>query len=269
MTFFCLQLRVRKQLPTCNPVSIRRATLQEYLAKENSGYLVCEKTDGVRYYLFLTQTPGGTGRLALLLNRALEMWVLPSQVDECLLTRRGTLLDGEMVPPIRPGGPVLFQAYDLLWEQGSSLMKDQFWMRYARLQVKRKWCARLYVYLSQQMEGRISLGNNMAFSVKTMFPCNVHGLVSALKRAQDAPYYCDGLVFTPTFAEAKLGKDNRVLKWKTHHTVDFSVQWIPSLTQENASLLFLSVLEEERGEGGKVGAARWRMEQRMVVRMGC
>lgn len=78
----------------CMPVNLSRRTLPVVLGTE---YFVTEKSDGLRYLLFVVPSAAGSGATAVLMNRAKELFTVPGSaaIGSCLGS--GTVLDGELV----------------------------------------------------------------------------------------------------------------------------------------------------------------------------
>ncbi|SBS87582.1 mRNA-capping enzyme subunit alpha, putative [Plasmodium ovale] len=81
----------RKGFPGCNPVSLTKHNIKNIFTKE---YLICEKTDGVRYFLFIASNT------TFLIDRNYEIFKndmhIPT-IDNLKAKQQLTLLDGELV----------------------------------------------------------------------------------------------------------------------------------------------------------------------------
>ncbi|SOV82695.1 RNA guanylyltransferase [Plasmodium reichenowi] len=84
----------RKGFPGCNPVSLTNHNIKNLFTKE---YLICEKTDGVRYFLFIASNT------TFLIDRNYEIFKndmhIPT-IEDLSKKQQLTLLDGELVEDI-------------------------------------------------------------------------------------------------------------------------------------------------------------------------
>jgi hypothetical protein len=251
----------RRELKTPNPVSLERRHLAEL--KEDAGglrheYVVSEKSDGVRFWMFFYKHPLTREPCAVWVNRALEMYGVPVRADAQLFQGDGTLLDGELVTTTAPHVPLaeqglLYLAYDLYIESGTCLLNQAFSVRWQRL-VDIFGCASLiggasaagsFSLASFQKPCRcipLEAGSSrqdcdsrneekgekgpplLCFAAKRFFT------MSQLPECLDKwmprlPYLTDGVIFQPVYRPPVFGRDQSLWKWKRHHTVDFLVQW--------------------------------------------
>ncbi|KNG78545.1 mRNA capping enzyme [Plasmodium falciparum IGH-CR14] len=84
----------RRGFPGCNPVSLTNHNIKNLFTKE---YLICEKTDGVRYFLFIASNT------TFLIDRNYEIFKndmhIPT-IEDLSKKQQLTLLDGELVEDI-------------------------------------------------------------------------------------------------------------------------------------------------------------------------
>ncbi|GAW83070.1 mRNA capping enzyme [Plasmodium gonderi] len=81
----------RKGFPGSNPVSLTKHNIKNLLNKD---YLICEKTDGVRYFLFIASNT------TFLIDRNYEIFKNDMHIpnhDDLTMKQQLTLLDGELV----------------------------------------------------------------------------------------------------------------------------------------------------------------------------
>lgn len=81
----------RKGFPGSNPVSLTKHNIKNLFNKD---YLICEKTDGVRYFLFIVSNT------TFLIDRNYDIFKndmhIPT-IDDLKIKQQLTLLDGELV----------------------------------------------------------------------------------------------------------------------------------------------------------------------------
>jgi mRNA guanylyltransferase len=115
--------------PGAQPVSFARRHIEE-LAQQD--YYVCEKSDGMRYLLYLTEGDKGE-EIHYLIDRKNDYWYIPDAHLTLHLPQEnniegfhvGTLIDGELVLDKVPGEADLvprFLVFDCLVLDGKSLM---------------------------------------------------------------------------------------------------------------------------------------------------
>jgi hypothetical protein len=185
--------------PGPQPISIERKHFQQL--KKNP-YLVCEKSDGVRW-VFVCLTFEGK-KFCGLINRALVIrWV---NVNVCGKAKLGTLLDGELVGKN-------YLVYDAVKVNGQHCGSKNFLDRYKLIE---RFCGSIM---------------KLAKDPITLVP-------KKFEPIQDAKHYIeeilptiehnsDGLVFTPVNEPIRIGTHETMFKWKPleKNTIDFQVKW--------------------------------------------
>lgn len=176
--------------PGCHPVSIERKHMP--LLKNN--YVVCEKTDGVRYMLVCFVSHGK--KIALFVNRNMDMY----QISVCL--PRNTILDGELVKTY--GGELYYMVFDGNMVNGEDIQKLNYIERLKRIEPATK-------------------GPSMGIKIKnkTVWPLSGLPHLDSLHH----PYETDGYVFTPVDEPVRMETHETMFKWKPLEriTVDFKV----------------------------------------------
>ena len=177
------------RFPGPQPVSIER---RHFPLLTQQPYLVCEKTDGVRYLL------ASTGDGVFLVNRAFAT----SKVQGVRIPK-DTLLDGELVKT--RAGKTLFLIFDAVWVKGEDLKSLPLDMR---LEKARGIVKGIIKTASASFEVR----------VKTMVPLG--------SPIQECEYETDGLVFTPINEPIRSGTHETMFKWKPREkiTIDFEIR---------------------------------------------
>jgi hypothetical protein len=115
--------------PGCNPVSVSRSGL-EVLHQHN--YLISLKSDGVRYVLFCTTRPDGSGA-ALLIDRAWNMYEIEVVAPEDFFLKE-TILEGELVWEQPKEERMVYLVFDGILIKGESLLLYPFEERLRRTQ---------------------------------------------------------------------------------------------------------------------------------------
>ena len=180
------------RFPGPQPVSIER---RHFPLLTQQPYLVCEKTDGVRYLLASTEDG------VFLVNRAFEV----SKVQGVRIPK-DTLLDGELVRTRT--GKTLFLVFDAVCVRGEDLKSLSL---DTRLEKARGVTKGIIKTSSASFEVR----------VKAMTP-----LGSPIPDLNYFEYETDGLVFTPVQEPIRTGTHETMFKWKPHDriTVDFELK---------------------------------------------
>ncbi|ETS85406.1 hypothetical protein PFICI_03431 [Pestalotiopsis fici W106-1] len=212
--------RESTNFPGAQPVSFARRHLEEL---RRDDYYVCEKSDGIRYLLYLTDDGNGQ-ELHYLIDRKNDYWWVknahfPTVQGEGTF-HRDTILDGELVVDTMPDGtrePV-YLVFDCLVLHGQSLMSrglqkrfgyfhNEVFKPYKKLFEKYPQEKAYQPFILGMKEHQLAYGTEMMF--RQIIPNLHHGN--------------DGLIFTCLSTEYKYGTDPHILKWKPaeENTVDF------------------------------------------------
>ncbi|KAL1842408.1 hypothetical protein VTJ49DRAFT_5367 [Mycothermus thermophilus] len=212
--------------PGAQPVSFARRHLDE-LRRED--YYVCEKSDGIRYLLYLTTDEQG-GECAYLVDRKNDYWWLnqrnlhfPLSHDPAAF-HTGTLIDGELVMDRLPNGEKepIFLVFDLLALDGKAdLLSKPLDKRlgYFKEHVMKPYKNLFAMYpeeLKYQAFKVVMKEMQFSYGIEMMF----RDVLPNLKHEND------GLIFTCRTTPYQFGTDPHILKWKAPHenTVDFRLR---------------------------------------------
>lgn len=191
-------------------------------------YYVCEKTDGIRYLLYLTADEHNE-ETVYLIDRKNDFWFiqhrnlhLPQEQDEAAF-HRNTIIDGELVMDKQPDGTERpsFLVFDCLILDGKMLMDRPLDKRLAYFQHNiyrpyRDLFKRYPGELQYQAFRLVMKDMQLAYGIGKMF----HEVLPSLTHGND------GLIFTCRETPYKCGTDEHILKWKPadENTVDFKLQ---------------------------------------------
>ncbi|CAK7264809.1 Dcp1p-Dcp2p decapping enzyme complex alpha subunit [Sporothrix epigloea] len=230
------QLR-RQQLgfPGAQPVSFTRKHMEELrkqdkiiVADLTNSYYVCEKTDGIRYLLYLTEDQDGH-EVQYLIDRKNDFWFLPPnslhlpRVEDEQGFHVNTLIDGELVMDDLGHGEKqpTFLVFDCLVLDNKDMtertldkrlgyFKEAVYRPYDTLFRKYPQEKPFQAFVVQMKDMQFSYGIEMMF--RTVLPNLKHGN--------------DGLIFTRCNTHYQPGTDPHILKWKPveENTIDFRVQ---------------------------------------------
>ena len=205
-----------------SPVSLERSTL-ERLSKEDC--VVSLKTDGVRYMLLLTESEEGES-VALMINRAMQMYEVEVWAHSKYFEGTGSLFDGELVWEYVNYEPRLrYIIYDVVRCAGA-------------LQTQKKYMDRMQVIF-----GRVLSDTPSTISDESLLDQdgiisghNVHGLTLDVKRIlplrqlrrlwedrSHSHHQNDGIIFTLSDCPIGINTSASIFKWKDMHTVDVLV----------------------------------------------
>ncbi|KAK4457108.1 mRNA capping enzyme, catalytic domain-containing protein [Cladorrhinum samala] len=218
--------RSQFNFPGAQPVSFSRKHIDE-LRRED--YYVCEKSDGIRYLLYLTQDENGR-ECQYLIDRKNDYWFLhmrnmhfplPGNTEKYHVD---TLIDGELVMDSLPGGKTepKFLVFDLLALDGKAdllakpldkrlgYFKEHVMKPYRQLFADYPDEAKYMAFKVEMKEMQFSYGIEMMF----------RQVLPSLKHQND------GLIFTCRTSPYQFGTDQHILKWKAPHdnTVDFRLK---------------------------------------------
>lgn len=190
-------------------------------------YYVCEKTDGIRYLLYLTKDEHGAEAVYLIDRKNDYHFIhhrnlhFPRENDEGAF-HTDTVIDGELVMDRQPDGTEMpsFLVFDCLILDGMVLMERPLDKRLAYLQQN---IFKPYTKLFQKYPDELKFQafklvmKDMQFSyaVTKMFTDVLPSLT----------HHHDGLIFTCVETPYKCGTDNHTMKWKPaeENTVDFKL----------------------------------------------
>ncbi|KAG7290950.1 mRNA-capping enzyme subunit alpha [Staphylotrichum longicolle] len=213
--------------PGAQPVSFARRHLAEELRRED--YYVCEKSDGIRYLLYLTTDEAGN-ECHYLVDRKNDYWWLSQRnlhfplAHDRTAFHTGTLIDGELVMDAMPNGEKepKFLVFDLLALDGKAdLLSKPLDKRlgYFREHVMKPYKSLFSAFPEelQYQAFRVEMKEmQFSYGIEMMF----REVLPSLKHQND------GLIFTCRSSPYQFGTDPHILKWKAPHenTVDFRLR---------------------------------------------
>lgn len=208
-------------------------------------YYVCEKSDGIRYLLYLTQDEEGT-ESCYLIDRKNDYWFIhgrnlhfpiPNKPEDF---HRGTLIDGELVMDRMADGhrEPRFLVFDLLALDGNAdlLVKPLD----KRLGYFKEHVMKPYKELFQKYPGELQY---MAFQLEMKEMQFSYGIEMMFRHVlPQLKHENDGLIFTCRGTPYQFGTDPHILKWKAPHdnTIDFRM---------HLNFPLVEPTPEERAEG--------------------
>jgi mRNA guanylyltransferase len=190
-----------------------------------SSFYVCEKSDGFRYLLYLTQDDQG-GEIHYLIDRSNDYWFIPQGGLHFPVPRdvegfhTNTLIDGELVIDKLPDGTKQpkYLVFDCMVLDGNSLMNRTLDKRLAyfkeRIFDPYKQLLNQYPEERKFMHFIVELKSmQFSYAVEMMFRQILPSL----------PHGNDGLIFTCRMTDYKHGTDQNILKWKpeSENSIDF------------------------------------------------
>jgi hypothetical protein len=185
--------------PGPQPVSIERKHFAQ-LSKEP--YLVCEKTDGIRWVFFCFTFQ--EKKICLLINRALTIrWV---NINVGTKAKKGTLLDGELIGS-------KFMIYDAVRVNGEHCSSKNFIERFELVERFRSSVMKVKSDPIELIPKEFEVLENAQDYIENVLPT--------------VPYKTDGLIFTPVNEPIRVGTHEKMFKWKPweKNTIDFQAKW--------------------------------------------
>jgi len=198
------------------------------LADTTSSYYVCEKSDGLRYLLYLTKDENNL-ETPYLIDRRNDYWYLPPNslhfpldTDEQRFHTE-TLVDGELVMDDLGENKLApkFLIFDCLVLGGKDLMQRTLDKRlgYFKETVFKPYRAlfRKYPEEAQYQAFEVEMKDmQFSYGIEKMF----REVLPSLKHGND------GLIFTCRMSPYQHGTDQHILKWKpvAENTIDFRLQ---------------------------------------------
>lgn len=196
-----------QKLPISNPASIMRSDLPSFRIKK---YVISEKTDGVRYLLFLTKSWNGSNVL-LMIDRSYGIYIIPGIIFSDDLYQ-GTLLDGELIEEEKIGFKIYI--FDILVFCGNNITSHPHISRYKA--IVEIFEEKKYIYNNHDT---FELVPKKFYEMRELN----HFIESVLPQLK---HKNDGIIFTQVDSLYKFGMQRSILKWKSKqfHTVDFLVK---------------------------------------------
>ncbi|ETI19426.1 hypothetical protein G647_09260 [Cladophialophora carrionii CBS 160.54] len=213
--------------PGAQPVSFSAEHIQELKTQD---YYVCEKTDGLRYLMYLTRE--GEHDIHYLIDRKNDYWFVPylhfPHHEDKTFERfhTDTILDGELVEDRYPDRPpvIKFLVFDCLVLDKQVLMQRPLDKRLAYF---KSHVLGPYKEMYRQQPDRPrpfvleDKATEFSYGLEKMFK----EIIPKVKQLHGN----DGLIFTCRNTPYKTGTDEHILKWKppSENTVDFllHIEW--------------------------------------------
>ncbi|KAK9454704.1 mRNA capping enzyme, catalytic domain-containing protein [Dipodascopsis uninucleata] len=212
--------RKNTNFPGAQPVSFNKSHIKENLEKED--YFVCEKSDGIRCLMFLTQE--GENEATYLIDRKNDYYYVqglhfPLQ-DNVQRFHTDCIVDGELVLDDLGNGKTVmkFLVFDSLIIDGKLLTERTL---DKRLGYFRELVYKPYAQLCKNYPEEVEFFpfqidfKDMEYSYA--LPKLWNEVIPKLKHG------CDGLIFTSRLTPYIFGTDEKILKWKPaeENSIDF------------------------------------------------
>ena len=203
-----LNVKDPDNFPGPQPVSLERKDLTKLT---RFPYVVCEKTDGMRYLLVALRV--NNINLTVLVDRSFRMYNVTGYWS-CMGVFEGTMLDGEVVK--ENDGTHTYYPHDCVMRDGVSYGNGIFWKRYE--QSKEVCVLWRRVSRDRSEEGVLDL------KFKKMF--KFENLQELMVECNSVGHPIDGLVFTPIKLPVQSGTQHSLIKWKhpEKHTFDIAIE---------------------------------------------
>jgi mRNA guanylyltransferase len=185
--------------PGSQPVSIEN---RHFPILKSNPYLVCEKTDGVRYMMIAFMFENK--KITVCINRALDMFTCALNFKRPVY--EGTILEGELYEENT------FMIYDALMTCGTLLRENDFLDRLKQIEELKK----LLTILKY---------DSVKLVIKTFYPIGEFAEFLN-EHLSNVTQKTDGLIFTPVNCHVKTGTHQTMFKWKPRdkNTIDFQVK---------------------------------------------
>lgn len=223
-------IRNREKFVGCHPITLTLNNVG-FLLEED--FLVCEKSDGVRALLFVTDYAGGIR--GYFYDRKNDFY----QLDMDFPLDSTALLDGEIF--LEDNTVNTYAIFDCLIYGGVPQINKNLYRRlgYAQMFVSSMKRAaegdRTRTMVIDKGRKRLSIETaqktqtpGMRFYVKEMLKS--YGFWEIYKKIPELKHGNDGLIFTPVAEPYSVGKRGSILKWKpaSLNTIDFKIRCMGS-----------------------------------------
>ena len=206
--------------PTTQPISLER---DHFSVLQAHDYVVSDKSDGVRFVLYLAHVGGQD--MAVMVDRKLKLYEV--RVAATKSNFKGSVFDGELV---NVRGTHVFLVFDVIAHKGSNAIAKRPLTK--RLELIRAVfdldggaaVASPEAAAEQAKLGKIICGGSphgLSFRPKPCF--QLQHLDTLLRRLPSLPYAVDGLVFTPVEDPVRVGGHETLFKLKWRHSIDVEV----------------------------------------------
>lgn len=214
-----------KHFPAANPVSIQRS---DFEALKNDKFMCGLKTDGVRHMLLLTTKPKSTLPIAIMIDRAKNMYEVEIWAHEEYFLK-GTLIDGELVWNRTNKDSMIYVAFDVILCRGEYLVRESYKDRLNYLH-SIILCVDDSIGGSsieqQLLEEQKIIAQNNDYNIR-MIPkrCVSKNQLNILWGQRFGETHAnDGIIFTMDIGGLDTGTSKFVYKWKSEHTIDIYAQ---------------------------------------------
>ena len=192
--------------PGPQPVSLERRDLFKL---KKFPYLVCVKSDGMRFMMLCTQrAPEGVNK-CYMIDRAFRPFEVEQKFDDSVYTGGGTLFDGELVK--LKSGVWTYVIHDCVSFKGQDVSQLDFNKRYA--------C------VTAAVETFWSAGESFPIESKKFVLFNEIKTLIDMESRNEISHPTDGLIFTPVMLPIGTNAQYTLFKWKSIklHTFDFKI----------------------------------------------
>jgi mRNA guanylyltransferase len=255
--------RTASNFPGAQPVSFAARHIAELRRQD---YYVCEKTDGIRYLMYMTRD--GDKDIHYLIDRKNDYYYVdglhfPHQDDPTFARfHEGTILDGELVEDRPPNGPpeLKYLVFDCLVLDGQRLLDRPL---DKRLGYFKEYVLKPYKAMFAKFPQEIAMRPFAVEDKSTQFSYALELMFKQIIPSVKQLHGNDGLIFTCKNTPYQFGTDEHILKWKPPHdnTVDFLLHIVwhmlepdgedPDQTTEEDHLSFPDGFELYVYHGGK------------------
>ena len=194
--------------PGSNPVSIERDNYQTLL---RTPYWVCEKTDGIRYMLYMDTIE--SQKVSFLINRRLDIERIRITVPDAWYN--GTLLDGELTEDMVNHSKI-FLVFDVLAVAGTNHVHEESFIK--------RW--RFFADSIESLAYHHDDKDSFAIVLKQFFKLkDISRFERYLENIRDR-FKTDGLILTPEKQVITPGRNMQMFKWKEskNNTCDFFIK---------------------------------------------
>ena len=213
-----------RHFPGANPMSIERSDFDRL---ESDDFLAALKTDGVRHLLLLTTKPNSIDPIAIMMDRAMNMYEVEIWANEDFF-HRGSLYDGELV---WERNSLVYIVFDVIFAKGVQCLRLSYRERMQILHntilcVSDSHSDESIEHMISEESKFLARNNEHLLRIMPKKCVPKANLKTLWGERTTSNHRNDGIIFTLNSAPVETGTTSSILKWKPAHSIDVRVHLV-------------------------------------------